>query len=134
MRDRSEWTEGRTGEHKIGKKTYKALTEFTRPCVTCGERFSVFVTKKIADGLADSNSFGLKNCEKHRRTVNAAEVAHAETTSMANSVMKAELDGLYSRNAVLEKQNADLKARLAVYELQPAMERAGQAGMGPEGL
>lgn len=58
MRDRTEWTRG---------ADTKKVVEFSRPCVTCGKPFSIFVSKRIASGDADSNSFGLKNCEAHRR-------------------------------------------------------------------
>ena len=114
--DRSEWTRGRSGELQIKNRTYKDLVEFTRPCASCGKPFSIFVTSKIAAGQADSNSFGLKNCPEHRRNTRTADTSETEALRMANSVMKAELDGLY--------------ARLAQYELQPAMKaRAASDGL-----
>jgi hypothetical protein len=67
MRDREGWEKGNSGEQVVNGKTYKNLTQFTRKCATCGEPFSIYVTRKIASGHADSNSFGLKNCERHRR-------------------------------------------------------------------
>jgi hypothetical protein len=122
MHDRTPWTRGRTGDFQLptrsGKmKTYNNLTEFTRPCLTCGQPFSIHVTGKIAAGEADSNSFGLKNCEEHRRARTTDD-----TLRMSNTVMKEELAGLYSRVQEQFAEIQQLKARLAVYELQPAME------------
>jgi hypothetical protein len=127
MHDRTPWTRGRTGDFQLkntkGKeRTYRGLTEFTRPCATCGEPFAIHVTAKIAAGEADSNSFGLKNCEQHRRNFVATEAVTNETLRMANDVMKQELAGLYERNQELFAEVQVLKARLAQYELQPAME------------
>jgi hypothetical protein len=65
--DRSEWTRCGDGPRYIQGRNYAHLIEFRRPCKTCGEPFSIFVTPRIADEEADSNSFGLKNCELHRR-------------------------------------------------------------------
>lgn len=126
MHDREEWTRGGSGPKVIKGKTYKNLSEFMRPCATCGEPFSIFVTGKIASGHADSNSFGLKNCEKHRRNKAGSEL---DAVTMANSVMKEELAGLYVRNKDLFAEVQVLKARLAVYELPAAM--AAQAGKMP---
>lgn len=120
--DRTSWTRGTAGEIKIGNKTYKNLVEFTRPCVTCREPFSIFVTHKIADGAADSNNFGLKNCEKHRRSSVREIGPELETLGMINNTMKAELEGLYERVKLQSAEIQELKARLAKYELQPAME------------
>ncbi len=116
MRDRTPWTQKPdTGPIRLGRKTYKNLVEFTRPCATCAEEFSIFVTAVVADGRSDSNSFGLINCEKHRKS----KLIHADVeTLMANNTMKQELEGLYARNK-------ELTERLAKYELQPAM-----AGLG----
>jgi hypothetical protein len=116
MHDRSAWVRGAAGETKIGKKNYKNLTEFSRPCVTCGKPFSIFVTPKIAAGISDSNSFGLKNCEEHRRSA-VRDVGDIEALRSANNTMRLELDALY-------RTVGELRERLATYELQPAMERA----------
>lgn len=113
MRDRSEWTRGPTGPQTIKGANYKNLTEFKRPCVACGELFSIFVTQKIANGHADSNSFGLKNCEAHRRNRPPADTNEVETLRTANATMREEL---VWRTA----QVKELEARLAIYEL-PAM-------------
>jgi hypothetical protein len=66
--DRSAWERVTEGPRFFLQcRSYKHLIEFRRPCKTCGESFSIFVTQKIADERADSNSFGLVNCELHRR-------------------------------------------------------------------
>jgi hypothetical protein len=121
MHDRTAWTRGPAGPKTIGKKTYKDLVEFFRPCATCAEPFSIFVTSKIAGGQADSNSFGLKNCPKHRRNKSGAEGDEVDTLRMANQVMSEELKGLYGRDKEQFAEIQALKARLATYELAPAM-------------
>lgn len=124
--DRTGWIRGGTGEvtlQRPGKapKSYKNLTEFKRPCASCGENFSIFVTRKIADGGADSNSFGLRNCEKHRRVPLRAAGPELEELRMANRTMKEELAALYKRDQEHFAEVQQLKAQLAKYELQPAM-------------
>ncbi len=66
--------------------------------MTCEKLFSIFVTAKIANGHADSNSFGLKNCEEHRRNKPAADLTEIEVLRTANVTMREELTGLYARN------------------------------------
>ncbi len=115
MHDRSGWTRGETGAVVIKGKKYPKLVAFTRACATCGQNFSVFVTEKIADGHADSNSFGLKNCEDHRRNRTGADNTELDMLRTANKTMSEELTAAYT-------QIRDLQARLNKYELQPAME------------
>lgn len=121
MRDRTGWTRGDAGPQRIGTKTYKNLVEFSRPCAACQKSFSIYVTPKIAEGLADSNNFGLKNCELHRRGGGAPE--ELENLRSKDRVMADELAGLYGFIKELKQENAALKERLAQYELQPAMEK-----------
>jgi hypothetical protein len=127
MHDRSEWTRGEHGPVKIGRKTYNNLVEFTRPCQTCSEPFAVYVTTKIANGLADSNSFALKNCPKHRRNKSATDEQEVETLRTANITMREELKGLYERVH-------ELQARLAQYELPAAMRAAACAAAEPQAV
>lgn len=115
MHDRTEWKRGEPGPRKIGKKTYVNLVEFSRSCATCGKPFSIHVTAKIANGGADSNSFGLKNCLEHRRG-GPKDTTELDQLRMANNVMREELDGLYARDKELFAENQVLKARLVVYE------------------
>lgn len=120
------WERGASGEVKLKGRTYKDLTEFKRPCATCGNYFSIFVTAKIAEGRADSNSFGLRNCEEHRRLpVPKADSPELEQLRMENRTMKEELDGLYKRDAEHFAEIQQLKARLSKYELTPALQAAG---------
>lgn len=117
MHDRTGWLRGRAGEHKIKNRTYKNLVEFTRQCATCEQPFSIFVTEKIANGHADSNSFGLKNCPEHRRTpIRPDNGPEMDKLRMANQIMREELEGLYARDKELFAENQVLKARLASYE------------------
>ena len=112
MRDRSEWIRGETGPQKIGTRSYKRLTEFSRPCATCKQPFSIFVTEKIAEGLADSNNFGLRNCEVHRRGAAPIDSEELESLRTKDRVMADELSGLYATIR-------DLKERLAKAEARP---------------
>lgn len=122
MRDRSDWKRGETGPVKLGTKSYKRLTEFSRPCATCKAPFSIYVTERIAEGLADSNNFGLKNCEAHRRGGAPLNSEEVEVLRSKDRVMSDELSGLYETIRELQTTNAGLQERLAEYELQPAME------------
>lgn len=125
MRSREGWTKiAESGPIKLKRKTYKNLVEYRRPCATCTEPFSIFVTAIVADERADSNNFGLRNCELHRHN-KVTGGAVEEKTQMANSVMKAELDGCYATIR-------DLKARLAPLELRAAMERQASSPPSPK--
>lgn len=118
MHDRTGWTRGNGGPQVIRGKTYTNLTEFTRTCAACNKPFSIFVTSKIANGHADSNSFGLKNCEEHRRNKSDGDVEKLRT---ANVTMNEELAALYARDRAQFEEIQKLKARLAQYELQSAI-------------
>jgi hypothetical protein len=118
MQSREGWTRGEPGPKSIKGKTYKNLIEFTRECSACAKPFSIFVTSKIADGGADSNSFGLKNCEEHRRNKSTGEIGELRT---ANVTMSEELQGLYGRVKDQFEEIQVLKAKLAKYELPAAM-------------
>lgn len=97
MHDRTEWTRGTTGPQTIKGKSYNNLTEFHRHCATCDEPFSIFVTAKIASGAADSNSFGLKNCERHRLNKSTAETDAVRTENeqlkLVNRNLRDECEG-----------------------------------------
>lgn len=86
MHNRDVWTRGESGPKEIKGKTYKNLVEFSRKCASCSEPFSIFVTQHIASGKADSNSFGLVNCEQHRRNKSNANVADLEMQLQAERV------------------------------------------------
>lgn len=125
MHDRTKWTRGTSGAQTIRGKSYANLVEFHRPCLTCEKPFSIYVTDKIARGIADSNSFGLKNCEEHRRNKPQADRGEIETLRSANLTMRDELTGLYERVRLQFEEIQQVKARLAVYELAPAMAAIG---------
>jgi hypothetical protein len=128
MHDRTGWERGEIGAVVIKGKRYPKLVPFTRPCATCGQNFSIFVTEKIADGHADSNSFGLKNCEDHRRNRTAADNTELDMLRTANKTMSEELTAAYT-------QIRELQNRLNKYELQPAMaEIASSLGNWPGGV
>lgn len=124
MHDRTEWTKGNSGPQTIKGKSYKELTEFTRPCATCGEPFSIYVTKKIANGHADSNSFGLKNCEKHRRNKPAVDNDEIEELKRVNAVL---LASLADAEKLVAQAYAELDALKAKYELPGALQRTAEA-------
>lgn len=121
MHDRTEWTRGTTGPQTIKGKRYDNLTEFHRPCATCEEPFSIFVTPKIASGAADSNSFGLKNCERHRLNKSTADVdmlrAENEQLKLVNRNLRDECEGHIA-------YIAELKAMLPASALDVMREQA----------
>ena len=114
----------------LGKKEYRNMEEWTRPCGVCGEKFNIYVR---ANGGMVNSSFGLKTCKEHRgqKIVGGVlDTEELEKLRMANKVMKDELDGLYARNSalfaevqILKAENETLRNKFAPYELQPAMER-----------
>jgi hypothetical protein len=113
MHDRSAWTKAGSGPQTINGKSYKNLVEFKRPCATCGEPFSIFVTNRIASGHADSNSFGLKNCEQHRRGGRTNAEEQAKDLAIRNL-----RDECESHLAYIQ----ELKAELALYKPPTAQE------------
>ena len=134
MHDRSEWTRGDAGPKTIDGKNYKNLTEFSRPCQSCGDAFSIFVTTKIANGHADSNSFALKNCPKHRRNRTPTDESEVDTLRTANVTMREELTGLYATNKELFDELQVCKAKLAQYELPAALGQAQNGTTSPSSL
>jgi len=117
MKSRDGWERGIDGPQVIKGKTYRNLVEFKRPCSICGDAFSIFVTNKIACGVADSNAFGLRNCEEHRRSRTRTDGNELVLLRSANATMKEELDCSYAREQ-------ELRVRLAKYELPAAMQAA----------
>lgn len=113
------------GVHEIEKngRHYKNLVRFVRPCASCGEPFAIFVSQAVANGNATNNNFGLKNCELHRQTM--VDKNEVEKIRSANVTMAAELTAVYARNKTLFEEMQVIKARLAQYELTPALAAAG---------
>lgn len=109
--DRTSWERCEEGPRLIGGRSYATLVEFKRPCSVCGKRFSIFVTRNIADKKADSNSFGLRNCDLHRRhRVGKSEKAVLRSK---DRIMAEELDGLYAIERELRKEVLKLLAENA---------------------
>jgi hypothetical protein len=142
--NREGWVE--TAQHdsvQLNGKQYRHMKEWQRPCAICGEKYSVF--EKV--GQVDANSrFSNRTCDLHRGLLPAFEkgfiawdstvrcvvagfactgVGEPDKLRMANSTMKEELAGLYSRNSELFSEVQVLKARLAQYELPAAMRAIG---------
>ncbi len=104
------WTHDRDHEKiKLGKKSYRNMEEWSRPCAVCGEKFSIFVTT----GSEGNSSFGLRTCKTHRGERGGAP-EELQTLRTANATMTAELAGLYVRVR-------ELQERLGKYELAPMM-------------
>lgn len=105
------------------------LYRLTRPCKSCGAEIKIDVTKRALDGEAKNAGLLLKNCTTCRADRKNGGVGSRGGTSRpqvetaggaehlvtANATMKQELVGVYA-------ENRELRARLAKYELQPAME------------
>jgi hypothetical protein len=121
MQSREGWTRAEPGPKVVKGKTYKTLVEYVRGCSVCAKPFSIFVTAKIASGHSDSNSFGLRNCEEHRRSRMHADATELSKLRTANATMADELPGLYERVRLQFEEIQVLKARLAQYELPATM-------------
>lgn len=125
MPSKDGWTMDREHEKiTLGKKSYRNMEEWSRQCVVCGAKFSIF-TRANAESL--NSSFGLKTCEAHRGqrpgTVQGLpDPNEFEKMRAANATMTQELTDLHAYSKALFEDNQRLKARLATYELQGAME------------
>lgn len=116
------------------------LYRLHKPCAQCKLEMSIDVTQAALEGSAKNAGLQLKRCVTCREASKIGggsrprtfvpEVTsppgdnELETLRMANRVMKEELDGLYGRDRGLFAEVQELKARLATYELQPAMVQA----------
>lgn len=124
MPTRDGWTMDREHEKvQLGRKSYRNMEEWSRQCVVCGTKFSIF-TRQNAESI--NSSFGLKTCPEHRgqRPTGAGPLEHGDfnCVMMANANMTQELAELHAYAKTLFEENQQLKARLAPYELQGAME------------
>jgi len=111
MHDRSPWERCGESPKWVRGRSHLTLTEFRRPCGACGKEFSIYVTRKIADGHADSNAFGLVNCELHRRKPDGT--SEKAVLRSKDRVMTAELDGLYEIERELRAEVMKLLAENA---------------------
>lgn len=117
------------------------LYRVTRSCKSCHAEISIDVTKRALLGQAKNAGLQLRNCPKCRADRKAggpgsrgglsrpvAEPVESgnelERLRTANATMTEELSGVYARNKELFAEVQVLKARLAVYELAPAMQAA----------
>lgn len=136
----------------LGKKQYRNMEEWSRPCAVCGGKFSIFVRASAASVNA---SFGLRTCKEHRgqklgtpgtavfeqheeleqlqtwaavwyRTLEHVQTKFPDAT-MQNIDERAALliqaaDTMHANYQSLFEELQVVKARLARYELQPAMQ------------
>jgi hypothetical protein len=115
MASKDGWTHDRDHDKvQLGKKQYRNMEEWARPCAVCGEKFSIFVRANSGT----NSSFGLRTCKVHRGERPGANgmAAPGEVDALrtANATMREELDGLYV-------QLKELRDRLAKYELPAVM-------------
>lgn len=124
MPSKDGWNHNRDHDKiRLGRKEYRNMEEWTRPCAVCGEAFSIFV-RANGNGLVNS-SFGLRTCQKHRGEKPGVGGVPApgefDALRTANATMREELDGLYVRLREVFEELQVCKAKLSAYELQPAM-------------
>lgn len=73
MASKDGWTHDRDHEKiSLGKKQYRNMEEWSRPCAACQKSFSIFVRQNTT-GI--NSNFGYRNCKEHRgQKVGAAGV------------------------------------------------------------
>jgi hypothetical protein len=144
------WTHEQNHEKiTLGKKQYRNMEEWSRPCAACAKPFSIFVRMNTT-GI--NSNFGYRNCKDHRGQKVAGSIApisneDAEIMEEWRKVWKechplllphglvgvdtfaAAVQRLSDQNVArfselqpLKAENHDLRMRLAKYELQPALE------------
>lgn len=127
MPSKEGWTHERDHEKiTLGKKQYRNMEEWTRPCCVCGEKFAIYTR---TNGDIINSSFGLKTCKPHRGerpgVGGMADPGEVQRLRAANATMTEELEGLYERVRLQFEEIQVIKARLATYELAPAMHAIG---------
>jgi hypothetical protein len=138
MPSKDGWTNERDHDKiTLGKKQYRNMEEWSRPCAVCGEKFSIFV--RAAAGAVNA-SFGLRTCKEHRGQKTGAagvlvsseqvdelkkELAEAYEVSMNHMQEKGEIARKYEAAfAEIQALKAELHAFKSKHELGPAMEAA----------
>lgn len=100
----------------LGRKAYRNMEEWSRPCAVCGEKFSIFVR---ASGGVINSSFGLRTCKVHRGerpgAYGSAAPGEVQTLRSANVTMREELTGLYERMREQFEELQVCKAKLASF-------------------
>lgn len=93
----------------LGKKQYRNMEEWSRPCAVCAEKFFIYVR---AGAQSVNSSFGLRTCKDHRgqRTGAVGSVANDEELA----AVKKELDEAYEANLELMQQAGGV--RKAIHE------------------
>jgi hypothetical protein len=132
----------------LGRKQYRNMEEWTRPCGVCGNPFSIFVR---TNATAINSSFGLKTCKEHRgqklgtagtavfeqheeleRLREWEEVFHRALRLVQKKLGPHATMSKMDEHIALLIEAADevfteatrMRAELAKYELQPAMVEA----------
>jgi hypothetical protein len=140
---------------KHWNKEFIHLYRVTRPCASCTAEISIDVTRKALQGFSKNAGLLLRNCPKCRAERKAggpgsrggssrptatpvepvpfAAGDELDKLRMMVTTMKAELEPLYAYNKELFAELQVAKARLALYELQPAMERTASIPADPTG-
>jgi hypothetical protein len=142
MPSKDGWTHERDHDKvTLGRKQYRNMQEWSRPCAICGEKFTIHV--RASDDVVNS-SFGLRTCKNHRgqkigggvvvatdEALRAAYLKLEETHSMLVERWEGlqplydELQQFYGVQlkeiAELKRENADLRTRLSRYELGPRL-------------
>jgi hypothetical protein len=123
--------------------SFRAAHKLVRQCPTCSNAIELDVTTKALKGEAKNHGLALRRCKACRQALKKGPQAYTihkeavqqpvqgvpvvtdESLRSMVKVMTEEMDGLYA-------ENKDLKARLAKYELQPALvrENLGHASNG----
>lgn len=135
MPNKDGWTMDREHEKiTLGKKNYRNMEEWSRPCAVCGAKFFIYTQAKASN---INSSFGLKTCAAHRGQRPGAvqglpDPNEFERLRTANANMTQELAELHPYNKELFEEVQRLKARLATYELQGAMEAQAERPPGPD--
>lgn len=135
MPSKDGWTHDRDHDKvQLGKKQYRNMEEWSRPCAVCGEKFSIYVRGNAPGGLVNS-SFGLRTCRTHRGekpgTAGMPAPGEVDTLRTANATMSEELTGLYARLREQGDTIDMLQDMLSRYELGPAMAAAAAAYVKP---
>lgn len=119
----------------LGKKQYRNMEEWCRPCAVCGEPFTIYVR---ASAGAVNASFGLRTCKDHRGMKPGVTGTLHGISSEEFDAVKQERDEAWEANLellakhkavfddlqVAKGEIASLRGRLAQYELPEAMAAA----------
>ncbi len=140
MPSKDGWTLEREHEKvQLGKKQYRNMEEWTRPCGVCGEKFSIFTR---ANGNVINAAFGLKTCKPHRGQLSAVAasgpgVENVTALRAENEKLERALRNTNDYCATVEKMQREqfeelqvVKARLAKYELPAAFENLANTANG----